>query len=88
MTSLLHFWIITSISHKLSICGLSELHYLFPLAILVQNQLSLEQNINICERNEDIKFVTRARARARARTHMTSYLPHLMIFHGNSFAIL
>ena len=61
MTSLLHFWIITSISHKLSIRGLSELH-LFPLAILVQNQLSLEQNINICERNEDIKFVTRARA--------------------------
>ena len=80
MTSLLHFWIITSISHKLSICGLSELHYLFPLAILVQNQLSLAQNINTCERNEDIKFVTRAQ--------MSSYLPHLMIFHGNSFTIL
>ena len=63
MTSLLHFWIITSISHKLSICGLSELHYLFPLAILVQNQLSSNQNIVIiCERTEDIKFVTRTRA--------------------------
>ena len=83
MTSLLHFWIITSISYKLSICGLSELHYLFPLAILVQNQLSSNQNIIIiCERTEDIKFVTRARA------EVTSYLPHLMIFHGNSFTIL